>query len=279
MMRNPTRGSCHTAHNRKNQQAFTLVELLVVLTIVGLVASMAIPGLASMGAFARDDMRDGTREVYSMIRAARTHAVTYRQNTAVVYVLDNWVTPYDDPNNNQVLSNEQAQRREFQAAGVFMEAPPAPGSSNRIYVPVEGEWGEFRSFPGDTAVLLQDPQNQGNNYYQSARPRFNIEDAMPGDSDTPSIFDLGLEIITVQITYVDDDGEEFVFNLPFPAHVFRSSGRMETVTSKERYTLHFGWSYAAPPEVRLVEPDLEFSPRMANPIQLFRSTGRVRIAT
>jgi len=270
----------------KYNKGFTLVELLVVLTIIGVMASLAIPGLRSMGAFARDDLQSGTRDLYVMIRAARNHAVTFRVNTAVVYVLDNYQSPNVNAENTQVLSNDQIDNREIRAVAVFVEAPPEPGSTTSVYVPVDGEWGEFREFQGNMSILLQDPDDPSINYYQSARPRFDLADAAvpDGNSENYSIAVLGMESIQAEVTWVDNNDEIQVGNLLFPAHVFRSSGRLSVSDNrKERYTIHFGPSNTAPLEDRLTNPypeedDVIVNRRIANPIQIFRSTGRVQIA-
>ena len=271
--------------NNRYNTGFTLVELLVVLTIVGLIASLAIPGLRSMGAFARDDLKNGTRDLYTMIRAARNHAVTYRVNTAVVYVLDNYQSPNVNAENTPILSSDQVMLREIRAAAVFVEAPPEPGSTTSVYVPVDGEWGEFKEFRGNMSILLQDPEDASINYYQSARPRFDLTDAAPSNDN--SIASLGMVSIQAEITWVDNNDVVQVGNMFFPAHVFRSSGRLETSETsdrKERYTIHFGPSNTAPLEDRMTNPypednDVIVNRRIANPIQIFRSTGRVQVAT
>ena len=73
---------------RESRAGFTLVEILVVLAIVAVVSAIAIPGLAKMGAFSRDEFTRATQEVNSVLRAAQLYATTYNENTAVVYSMD-----------------------------------------------------------------------------------------------------------------------------------------------------------------------------------------------
>ena len=67
------------------RRGWTLIELLVVISIISILGVISVPILRS---FARNDMRDGARTVYTMLRAARVYAMTHNVETAVVYELD-----------------------------------------------------------------------------------------------------------------------------------------------------------------------------------------------
>ena len=66
-------------------QGITLVELLVVLTILGLMAAVAIPTFAKFGFFSRNETQQGARELYKMLIATRMFASTYRVDTGLAY--------------------------------------------------------------------------------------------------------------------------------------------------------------------------------------------------
>jgi len=67
------------------RKGFSLIELLVVLAIISILGAISVPIVRS---FSRDDMRNGARTVYTMLRAARMYAMSYNVETAVVYELD-----------------------------------------------------------------------------------------------------------------------------------------------------------------------------------------------
>lgn len=64
---------------------WTLIELLVVLAIISLLVAVSVP-VTRM--FTRNDLRDASRTIYTLLRAARMYAATYNVEAAVVYSLD-----------------------------------------------------------------------------------------------------------------------------------------------------------------------------------------------
>ena len=67
--------------------AFTLVEMLVVLAIIGIIMAISVPFTASFGKSLR--IKTATRAVEGIINVAKSNAVTFRKNYSVVFDVKN----------------------------------------------------------------------------------------------------------------------------------------------------------------------------------------------
>ncbi len=70
----------------KNQKGITLVELLTTVVIIGIVAAMAVPKFQI--AFERIKFRSATRDMTSMLRLARSYAVSSKEQHGVFFDSD-----------------------------------------------------------------------------------------------------------------------------------------------------------------------------------------------
>ncbi len=171
---------------KAGSRGWSLVELLVVLAIISIMGAISIPIMRS---FARDDMRNGARTVYSMLRAARMYAMSYNVEAAVVYELDDEFltgSPIDDS-----LRNTQV--RCIRAAQVMYKLPDAVGLRPLTYPTVDEtemvDWrgtfvpapissGERVVFADEYALLLEVPAPE----YSPNDPPLQVYQA-----DTPTV--------------------------------------------------------------------------------------------
>lgn len=275
------------AQRKSRRSGLTLSELLVVLSIISVMAVVAIPTFARLGVFSRNELNNTARTVHSMLKAARIYASTYRVNTAVVYTMDNWV----DPNNPlasaaipaPVMDSVTGEMvRVLRAAALVYALPKTPFGKE---YPTEVTAGDYvfmspmdafrEEFPGGMTIPLLELQGED---ALSVVPAGNISYPI---GDMPA---LGLRRIRVWLRggpynaaeYQDSDAWAYM-----PAHVFKPTGELDTISARERHVLLVAPSPDASPDVRLVNPEggRSLSNLMHIPIELFRATGRVRIGS
>ncbi len=230
----------------RSGRGFTLVEMLVVLAIIALMAAVTIPTFSRMGMFSGNETQLAARELYTLLRAAGVYAATYRTDTALAY---SYFGPSAD---NGALPRYRAVALLYRhPAPHLIEGPDGNPSAflagRTIYVPVqEDDIGVFRPLPGDSALV---PSPDGSYSGQ-------------GLSSVDAFFRLSGDVQQVE------------------AHVFKPAGRMEINdgSSRELYTINVGFTGETDDTERLVDPERPEQGERAIPIELYRSTGRVRIA-
>lgn len=68
----------------KSRRAFTLIEIMVVVAILGLVAAMGVPSLIK--ALQKDGMRKALSDIEDVCFSARQQAIFSRQKTSVLFI-------------------------------------------------------------------------------------------------------------------------------------------------------------------------------------------------
>jgi prepilin-type N-terminal cleavage/methylation domain-containing protein len=200
----------------------TLVELLVVLSILAVMAAVAIPSFARMGYFSKNEVQSSSRELYAMLKAAKVYAATYRVSAGIAYQLP-------DP----IL--EGAAACIHAVATVYrLEDPHNPDYGK--FVPVASEGG-FKPMTGGTCI----ERNSSGTYDDSYGFTNNIVVKFPDSGDVyadmlGNIFEPSgkmttsaeREMFTLTVGIkADDSGAAAVDTRTVPIHLFRSTGRVK----------------------------------------------------
>jgi prepilin-type N-terminal cleavage/methylation domain-containing protein len=77
-------------HSSRRNAAFTLVELLVVMTIMGIMVGIGIPAVTNL--MKSGGLNAATRQVSNTLDQARQYAITQRVRTRVVFPFDGTIT-------------------------------------------------------------------------------------------------------------------------------------------------------------------------------------------
>lgn len=75
--------SCHVTRDTRHLPAFTLIEIMIVVAIMGLIAAMGVPSI--LQTFRKDGMRKAVSNVEDVCAEARTQAILQNQRTAVIF--------------------------------------------------------------------------------------------------------------------------------------------------------------------------------------------------
>ncbi len=267
---------------------FTLVEMLVVMAIVLIMAAVAVPTLARMGAFSRDELGSSGRTVLNMLRAARVYSATFRTDAAVIYFLKKVEDSRD--NAPQVVADAvaMARRASFAELRSVFDEPTARTMDNerRHYFVVGGGEGGITPLERGACVqarvgnLADNPvQDQllgtmpTNLMRQGVFP-VKLYTYTPASGGTPaSISEVvprsGLDDVTWGWTTAP-------LTQFFPAHVFRPNGEMRTERDETpgRLEVRLNFSPDMNPKDRFLVGNKEVA---GVRVEINRFTGRSRM--
>ena len=267
---------------RQDSNGFTLVEVLVVLAIVALISAIAIPGLAHLGAFSRDEFKRTVTEVDSLLRAAQIYSTTYHVNTAVVYNMDHYspeeargITPDVAITDPIIDSLTGVPVRQIEAAAIMYQLPSTMGAIANLYVPVPNDNGEFKPMPSGMSIMLQNPEKIAlglparyePNYLEFAWSNYRpvvTENRIGslGMNSVNTILGIPSGLNNQELTNFLLNSTEITTGL-FPAHVFTPAGRLSVTGNflecgdcdRERFSLFIGPSADRPLDERVVDPE------------------------
>ncbi len=261
---------------------FTMVELLVVLSIFAVIASLAIPAFVRMGMFARNDLNMAAREMVTLLKTAQSYASTYNVTTAVVFDRFAWQDDTTVPNTSFGVTRSAVvmyQPKSLADAGL---EPGNPGPREGEFIPLPGDAGEMRLLPGTTALYLADLDS-------TTAPNVSRSMSEVGLQEVNAWFYEGFETTNdylAQYELIEPEQEELK---PFPAFVFKPSGRMVVTGETERYRVFIAPQPTEAPSMRLQDPEIyewvlndngELRSNFRNVcIELYRSTGRINVAS
>jgi prepilin-type N-terminal cleavage/methylation domain-containing protein len=195
----------------------TLVELLVVLSILAVMAAVAIPSFARMGYFSKNEVQNSSRELYAMLKAAKVYAATYRVSAGIAY-------RFPDP----VVEDAAACIRAV--AAVYN----CPVGTNH-FVPISGEGG-FKPMTGETCILRNGLGAYDESFGLSNEIYVDFPDSGDSFKTMGSIFEPSgkmttsaeREMFTLTVGLkADESGAAAVDTRTVPIHLFRSTGRVK----------------------------------------------------
>lgn len=130
---------------RKSQTAFSLVELLVVMAIIGILAGIGLPALRGLGG--SNDMAAANRQLMDDLSYARFKAINERTTVYMVFVSPDILTPVY--NNREKAEVAKRANLQFTSYALFARRTlgDQPGVNKARYIT------EWRSLPEGVLIL------------------------------------------------------------------------------------------------------------------------------
>ena len=285
-------------YKRFGQIGFTLTELLIVLTIGAIIASVGVASYVQFTSSMSQETSRAARELYTILSAAKIYASTYRVNTAVAYNITTSGINEEKSINGFTLVRQV--NKDAVNDAEYLEVNVR--NSDQWFVPVEGRASLFTLLPNNVCIKqhmfqIIDPDTgetiDGRIYDEGLMPikifREEFKDPESDFSPLDQTMSLDGDVAGTIIGpnpycyFIPDpniDEEDVVADLHyyFPAHVFTPAGQIIAPrSSKERFEISIG--PAPDMNTDLADLELEEIQALNVIVNLFRSTARVKIAS
>jgi prepilin-type N-terminal cleavage/methylation domain-containing protein len=272
-------------------KGFTLVEMLVVITLIAIIASISIPVVQKIGWLSRDKLHQAAGTEIAILKAARAYAGTHNVDTAVIYNItlrhdSHLQKPVQVLNGTAVV--RRMRREELDALAQLY--PPAQRddlirhftgseSGGRLpYVPVESSGNGWREIAGGCVIGHFRHQDTGLAPLRDTVQEWHVKAGLV----PVRVLDITLGEAVPEIPFLEDHnppdselGNPDYAVARWPAHVFMPSGTMLIPGDKNRAVVQVLPNPEAPIEERMAEyegyRDIE-----VELIEIFANTGRVK---
>lgn len=284
----------------RSSRGATLMEILTVVTIVVLMAAIAVPMMMRAGFLSTDRRAGAARELYAFLRAARVYSATYNATTAVVYAgpgdlaLSTVLAPVAGAQKLYVypVRDEALARDRYCAGGMFMARRLTREEFNVLGDQINNALPEQAQIDYSDCYMALNSRN-GNLVPMAKGTVAYFESGMPGGAIPDLKEDCGLTGVVVldvdtgggnmewiAVDWVKAGGASLVDTEHAWAHIFKPSGEIAASTGKERYEFCVGLRPDANADDRFVDANRPAAAleEILLPIELYRSTGRVKIA-
>lgn len=249
--------------NRARARAgMTLVEMLIVVAIIAVMASVAIPTFARLGFLSRGELQNTSHELFALLRASRIYAATYRVNTGIAY----------DVTIRNSMQTINSVAMVYELPGTDLYAPVVDGRNGPM----------FRQFPTYIGILAHGILDSDTDVpdIECEFPRQSLKAIQIVDEYTVERDVFGNIVAYTRLAPHHEFLPSPANEVPdeFPAHIFEPSGRMasDPAGAAERNTIALGFTPDADPRERFVNELDASDGKRTIPIDLYRSTGRVK---
>ncbi|NUM56439.1 MAG: prepilin-type N-terminal cleavage/methylation domain-containing protein [Candidatus Hydrogenedentes bacterium] len=140
---------------RHNRFGYTLTELLIVLAILAMLSGLAIPAVVKIGGFLSKKSDAAARDLYGVLRAARISAISYRKDTAVVYVV-HWRPDNYSNGQSYIIDGYSMATRATKEQVAFILNPPTVVVDNAAYQDLENSLAAFAARLNDQSIQEDD---------------------------------------------------------------------------------------------------------------------------
>ena len=218
---------------RRRHSAFTLVEMLVVIAVIGIIAAMSVPALKNMQK--SDSAAAATRQMLDDVARARQFAISQRTTVYMVFVpQDFWNIPgfgaaLFTTRERFEITNMLARQLIGYNFLTLREVGDQPGQFHPKYLT------EWRTLPEGMFIA-------SNKFYPPAPGYFTIDDPpVPAATALPAFDVYGFNSVTVPFPFADSTS----YNLTMPCIAFDHLGQL--VSGRDEEIIPLARGKAVPP--------------------------------